>query len=73
MSTIFNREFHMFGFKIMAGRAATFLVAGLIVTGMALPTIAGEKSYFNAIQGKWSGPGNIVAGKYKGNQIQLYL
>lgn len=30
---------------------------------------ASERQFFNNIQGKWSGPGEIVAGKYKGTKF----
>lgn len=31
--------------------------------------IANEAKFFTGIQGKWSGPGEIVAGKYKGTKF----
>ncbi len=49
--------------------AATFLAAGLAATGSFAQTITVEKTYFKSIQGKWSGPGSIVAGKYKGTKF----
>lgn len=45
--------------------AATF--AGL------LSVSAGEKQFFNGIQGSWKGPGEIVAGKYKGTKFTCSL
>lgn len=30
---------------------------------------AGEKAFFKNIEGKWTGPGEIVAGKYKGTKF----
>ncbi|MEM9329742.1 MAG: hypothetical protein AAGA53_00350 [Pseudomonadota bacterium] len=32
-------------------------------------TSASDKKFFHGIQGKWSGPGEIVAGKYKGTKF----
>ena len=39
--------------------------AGLITSVAA----ASEARFFNNIQGKWAGPGEIVAGKYKGTKF----
>jgi len=30
---------------------------------------ASDKAFFKAVEGKWSGPGEIVAGKYKGTRF----
>lgn len=35
----------------------------------ALTASASEAKFFGGIQGKWSGPGEIVAGKYKGTKF----
>ena len=35
----------------------------------AQPTVAGEQEFFQNVKGKWSGPGEIVAGKYKGTKF----
>jgi hypothetical protein len=49
-------------------------VAGLLVAGCVLmaagPTSAGnEKPFFDRVVGNWTGPGEIVAGKYKGTKF----
>lgn len=36
---------------------------------IVLPAAASEKQFFKNIQGEWSGPGQIVAGKYKGTKF----
>ncbi len=54
----------MFGFRL-----ASFSVVLLLISGLTLPSLANERIYFNSIEGKWSGPGNIVAGKYKGTRF----
>ena len=44
----------------------TTLFTCLICTSLAF---ASDKVFFNGIQGKWSGPGEIVAGKFKGTKF----
>lgn len=46
--------------------AAGLAIAGVLI---AQPALAGDRSYFKSIEGRWSGPGNIVAGKYKGTRF----
>ena len=49
-----------------------FLTAmALCVAGLALPARAGspDKVFFESVTGAWSGPGEIVAGKYKGTKF----
>ena len=42
-------------------------IAGCISAGLAVSAsaVAGERSFFNNIEGQWSGGGNIVAGNTK--------
>lgn len=40
-----------------------------ITTLTSLTAMAGERQFYNGIQGKWSGPGEIVAGKFKGTKF----
>ena len=54
----------MFGFRI-----AIFTVAIFVIGGLSFPLLASERTYFKSIEGNWSGPGNIVAGKYKGTRF----
>ncbi len=46
-------------------------LAGCFSVGLAVSAsaVAGERSFFNNIEGQWSGGGNIVAGKYKGTKF----
>ncbi|MGL4406116.1 MAG: hypothetical protein ACRCT6_10175 [Notoacmeibacter sp.] len=49
--------------------AAVFFLAG-----SAAPAIAGSGSdFFKEVQGRWVGPGEIVAGKYKGTRFNCDL
>ncbi|MBL1405703.1 MAG: hypothetical protein COC00_006930 [Rhizobiales bacterium] len=43
-----------------------FIFLSLAITSNAW---ASEKQFFKNIQGKWTGPGEIVAGKYKGTKF----
>lgn len=43
--------------------------SGLTIGLGAGKAIASEATFFKTIQGKWSGPGEIVAGKYKGTKF----
>ncbi len=54
----------------MRHRAST-LASAIIVAASTLsaPVFAGEADYFRAVQGKWSGSGEIVAGKYKNTRF----
>ena len=49
-------------------RILTFL-AFVISALFSLQAYANEATFFKHIQGKWSGPGEIVAGKYKGTKF----
>jgi hypothetical protein len=35
----------------------------------SLPAIASDAAFFKNVEGKWTGPGEIVAGKYKGTKF----
>ena len=47
------------------------LLAALL--GVASPAHAGDAAFFDAVAGEWSGPGQIVAGKYKGTRFSCTL
>lgn len=58
--------------------ARAFLTAILPLTVAALPLMASagmteasekDRRFFNDVEGQWSGPGEIVAGKYKGTKF----
>ncbi|MCF6321875.1 MAG: hypothetical protein L3J32_08930 [Rhizobiaceae bacterium] len=59
-------------------RVKTFLIlaftaiAGIWAMGTA-PSYAGELAFFKGIEGEWRGPGEIVAGKYKGTKFTCSL
>ena len=46
-------------------------VAVPVAEGVALPVAASERDrqFFQSVEGQWSGPGEIVAGKYKGTRF----
>ena len=54
--------------SVLAATAAT-------VIGLAAPATASEKDrkFFSSVEGSWSGPGEIVAGKYKGTKFVCNL
>jgi len=41
----------------------------LISSTLSMPAYSQARAYFKSIEGAWSGPGNIVAGKYKGTRF----
>lgn len=43
----------------------------LFLVGFAIPALAGskDKEFFESVTGRWNGPGEIVAGKYKGTKF----
>lgn len=51
------------------------LAAAALTLASAGDTLAGErdKAFFSSIQGEWSGPGEIVAGKFKGTKFTCNL
>lgn len=50
-------------------KPSLIVASALLSASLAVPAFAGENSYFKSIEGKWSGPGSIVAGKYKGTRF----
>ncbi len=59
----------------MTMRRLVFLAASLaavtLVTGAAAPASAFDRDqrFFQGVEGEWTGPGEIVAGKYKGTKF----
>jgi hypothetical protein len=47
----------------------------LLLVGLAVPALAGskDKEFFESVAGRWNGPGEIVAGKYKGTKFYCKL
>ena len=55
-----------------------FLIAGFVLACAATagaPAMAGDndKQFFKSVEGQWTGPGEIVAGKYKGTKFVCTL
>jgi hypothetical protein len=49
-------------------------VAALVFSAMGSTAVrANEAAFFSDVQGQWSGPGEIVAGKYKGTKFNCDL
>jgi hypothetical protein len=48
-----------------------FAIAATATTGLAGSAVGAERDrqFFEAIEGQWGGPGEIVAGKYKGTKF----
>jgi len=53
--------------------AAVIFSASAFLVIHPSPASAGEKQFFNGIAGDWHGPGEIVAGKYKGTKFTCNL
>lgn len=51
--------------KLLAG----LLLAGSVAAASAAPLAAGDEVFFKKVVGQWNGPGQIVAGKYKGTKF----
>ncbi|AHK44496.1 MULTISPECIES: hypothetical protein [Ensifer] len=59
--------------SLIARGAAAFALAATV--GVATPAISGgkDKAFFEKVSGQWKGPGEIVAGKYKGTKFTCDL
>lgn len=58
----------------MISRFACFaLLAGLVFGAPSYAQAKDDSTFFKSIEGKWSGPGEIVAGKYKGTKFNCTL
>lgn len=55
--------------------ASGLAAAAVIAAASVAPAAAGsrDKTFFDGVQGQWSGPGEIVAGKYKGTKFTCKL
>ncbi|MFB2552118.1 hypothetical protein [Ensifer soli] len=60
----------------MLSRASS-IVCSLVAAALLIPATAsansGDKAFFERIAGQWKGPGEIVAGKYKGTKFTCDL
>lgn len=50
-------------------RICTRILSAILVLLFATAANASDKKFFKDMQGQWSGPGEIVAGKYKGTKF----
>ena len=58
----------------MTSLFARFLLVFITAIGTAAPVLASEDAaFFKSVEGKWQGPGEIVAGKYKGTKFVCTL
>lgn len=55
----------------MVSRTAAVCILLFSAVGAVAPAIAADKDekFFRNVQGQWSGPGEVVAGKYKGTKF----
>jgi hypothetical protein len=55
--------------------ATGFAALAIAATTLVAPAAAGnrDKAFFDGVQGQWTGPGEIVAGKYKGTKFTCSL
>lgn len=52
---------------------STGLAAALLALVLSAPAMASEASFYRDVQGRWTGPGQIVAGKFKGTRFTCDL
>ena len=59
----------------MRSFVSAFALSAITLMVMAAPSAArdGDDAFFKKVTGKWSGPGEIVAGKYKGTKFTCEL
>jgi hypothetical protein len=57
----------MFAFRVLSSA----VIASAILC--AAPALANDRGFFEDVQGRWTGPGEIVAGKYKGTRFNCDL
>lgn len=56
-----------------AGSLAAISVAGAIAFAPTVQAASRDKRFFESVSGIWKGPGEIVAGKYKGTKFTCNL
>jgi hypothetical protein len=59
----------------MRSFVSAFALSAIAMMAVAAPSVArdGDDVFFKKVTGKWSGPGEIVAGKYKGTKFTCQL
>jgi hypothetical protein len=65
--------FAMSLFVRFAFRPALRAVSIVALVAATAPALAADSGFFKDVQGHWSGPGEIVAGKYKGTRFNCDL
>jgi hypothetical protein len=65
-------EFRLSRVSLAAKLSALFILASAALAP-ATTAIAGDAEFFNSVKGRWTGPGEIVAGKYKGTRFNCDL
>ncbi|GEO83153.1 MULTISPECIES: hypothetical protein [Alphaproteobacteria] len=55
------------------GRTAVLSVAAIIALAPVADAASRDKRFFESVAGVWKGPGEIVAGKYKGTKFSCSL
>jgi hypothetical protein len=57
--------------RMILSAVLPFAIAAAAPAGMAASAAAAERDtdFFRTVEGKWAGPGEIVAGKYKGTKF----
>jgi len=53
----------------MFRNAVVLSLSALLALGSASSALASDEQFFRQVSGQWSGPGEIVAGKYKGTKF----
>ncbi|MHA7968822.1 hypothetical protein [Rhizobium sp. CAU 1783] len=62
-----------FRFISPVGRMAAVSVAALVAAAPVADAASRDKRFFESVAGVWKGPGEIVAGKYKGTKFTCNL
>lgn len=63
----------MFRFISHNGRSALLLAAAMLASAPVAEAGSRDKRFFDSVAGVWKGPGEIVAGKYKGTKFTCNL
>ncbi len=58
-------------FSVIGGLAAVFAASSILASGAEASSR--DKAFFQSVTGTWKGPGEIVAGKYKGTKFNCNL
>lgn len=50
-------------------RSVSLAALVTVATCLSVPAFASDQVFFKSVEGEWAGPGEIVAGKYKGTKF----